>query len=56
MISSRTDRRELAAAKRWHGRKKGARSKVDRMRLHETAMRHLWVAIGRPDKLVGPLL
>jgi hypothetical protein len=56
MQMAKTDRRQLAAANRWHGRKKGTRSRLDKLRCHEQAMRHLWAAIGRPDKLAGPLL
>jgi len=49
-------RKHLAVANRWHSRKKGARSRRDVLRCHEQAMRHFWSALGRPDKLRGPLL
>ena len=52
-------KRELANAKRWHGRKKGARSRPDVMRCHRAAMRHLYRALGwgdYPDEPQGKLI
>jgi hypothetical protein len=49
-------RRHLAAAKRWHGRKKGARSRLDKQRCHREAMRHLYTVLGHVPAVGGPLL
>lgn len=53
-LSEAEKKRHFQAANRWHGRKKGARSRADRLRCHALAMEHTFIALGKPQ--AGKLL
>lgn len=47
-------KRHLAAAKRWCSRQKAARSRGEKLRCHEQAMRYVYLMLGHIPSGPGP--
>lgn len=56
-ITSHDRRKHLAAAKRWTARQKRAHGRPEKLRCHDQALRHLYLALGTmPSHPRGSLL
>lgn len=56
LIPESDRKKHLAAAKRWTSRQKAAHGRPEKLRCHDQAMRHLYLALGHTPRTPGALL